>query len=139
MKLKIAVIVVLVLSGLGFMIVSSTESVAQPHYQLVEFEEILNKSPKKLEGKFLTLYGTVKEGSIRRNGAKANFVIEQNGIEMPVYFTGKTLLPDMFKDGTDTSLDGAYNAQEKIFVADKALAKCGSKYEGKIQYQKNQL
>lgn len=135
MKIKIAAIVFLILSGLGFMIVSSTESVAQPHYQLIELQKLIDKSPKKIEGKFMTVYGVVKEGTIRRNGAKANFVIEQNGIEMPVYFSGKTLLPDMFKDGTETSLDGTYDPQQQLFVADKALAKCGSKYQSQMTYQ----
>lgn len=135
MKIKIAAIVVLLFVGLGFMIVSSTESVAQPHYQLYELQNIIEESPKKIEDKFLTVYGVVKEGSIRKNGAQADFVIEQNGIEMPVFFTGKTLLPDMFKDGVETSLDGVYHADQKLFVADKALAKCGSKYEGQMTYQ----
>ncbi len=129
MNMKITIVVAAFLAGMGFMIVSSSGEQAHPHYQLTEFYEQMETSPGKVEGLYMTLYGNVKEGSIVRKGIEAEFVIEKEGREMNVFYTGKNLLPDTFQDGSEVSLDGSYDANERRFVADKALAKCASKYQ----------
>lgn len=129
MNVKVAIVVTAFLAGMGFMIISSSEEESHPHYQLTEFYNKLEQNPGKIDGMYMTLYGDVKEGSIVRNGVEAEFLIEKEGLEMAVFYTGKNLLPDTFQDGAEVSLDGRYNAEEGRFVADKALAKCASKYQ----------
>lgn len=81
------------------------------------------------KGQYLTIYGKVKEGTIQKKGIQADFKIEDAGKELAVFFTGKTLLPDTFKDGADAAIEGKYDYEKKVFQADKVMAKCASKYE----------
>ncbi|MDH5720928.1 MAG: cytochrome c maturation protein CcmE [Spirochaetia bacterium] len=129
MKVKLAAVIVSLVAGAIFLVVSSSGDAGHPHYQLTEFHEILKESPHKLNNRFMTVYGKVKEGTITRQGVKANFVIEQEGKELAIFFTGKTLLPDTFKEGADATIDGTYDGQKRLFVADKVMAKCASKYK----------
>jgi len=128
-KLKVSIVVIAVVLGVGFLVISSSGKDAHPHYQLKEFYEVLKTNPQKLDNLFMTIYGNVKEGSIVKKGIQANFIVEKDGLELPVFATGKNLLPDMFKDGAILSMDGVYNREMNQFEADKVLAKCASKYE----------
>lgn len=128
MNLKISIIVLAVVAGVGLMLFSTSEQEGYPQYRLNEFYQVLQENPDKLEDRAMTVFGFVKEGSVQRKGIQADFVIEQDDQSLNVHFTGKSLLPDTFEEGADVSLDGKYDAQNQLFIADKALAKCGSKY-----------
>lgn len=128
MKAKVTAVVTLLVAGLGFLIISSSSEATHPHYQLHEFKQVLETGHEKVDGKYMTIYGLVKEGSIKKKGIQAEFIIEKNGYELPVFFTGKTLLPDAFKDGSEATVDGTYDHAQKKLIADKVMAKCASKY-----------
>ncbi len=136
MRLKLAIIITTMVLGLVFLVFSTSSDEAHPHYLLPDFKKALTENGSRFDNVFMTLYGDVKEGSIEREGIKANFVIEKDGVEMPVIFTGKSLLPDTFKDGAQASVDGIYNRHKQIFVADKVMAKCASKYDSAADYKK---
>lgn len=129
MKLKIALVVSsLILFAVGLIIATSREK-AHPHYKLSEFLQEKKDTARIPQKTYITLYGKVKEGSIRKKGAEAEFVLKENNFELPVYFTGKNLLPDTFQDGSDAAVSGYYHSDQGIFVAHNVLAKCASKYE----------
>ncbi len=130
MKVKLVVILVSIALAVGVLLVSTASEASHPHYKLHEFAQIYMSEPGKLDNRFMTLYGKVKEGSIYKKGITADFVIVDEGHEMKVHFTGKTLLPDTFKDGADAAVDGHYDPQSGRFIAQSVLAKCASKYEG---------
>ena len=129
MRKKILISGLLFIAGVVFFVISSSGEASYPHYQLKEFYEKLQTNPKSMENRYMTLYGNVKEGSIKRSGLKAHFILEKDSQEIAVFFTGKTLLPDTFKDGSQAGTEGVYNAQKKIFIAEKVMAKCASRYE----------
>ena len=135
MKVKLASVIIALVLGVVFLVVSSSGEAGHPHYQLSEFHKILKDNPQKLDKRFMTVYGNVKEGTIIRHGVEANFVIEKDGQELPIFFTGKTLLPDTFKEGAEATIDGTYDAQKNIFMADKVMAKCASKYKAVAENQ----
>ena len=140
MRTKIIVAILLIAGGFGFLIISSSSEESHPHYQLDEFYSRLQEGKNTLDGKYMTVYGNVKEGTIKKDGIKADFTIIQKGHELKVFFNGKTLLPDTFKDGAQAAVDGIYNSNKNTFIADKVMAKCASKYDsaGKYKaYQKN--
>jgi len=136
MKVKLTIVISCLAGGLLFLLFSTSSQEAHPHYMLPEFNAKLKASPTDVKGLYMTVYGNVKEGSIERTGIKADFVIEMKGHELPVHFTGKTLLPDTFKPGAEASVDGTYDAKNNVFIADKVLAKCASKYDAAAGYKK---
>ena len=137
MRMKIIIAIVLIVGGFGFLIISSSSEESHPHYQLPEFFQKISNNRNALEGKFMTVYGNVKEGSIKKDGIKADFTIIDGDKELNVFFTGKTLLPDTFKAGAQASVDGIYDAPKNRFVADKVMAKCASKYNSAGKYKNN--
>ncbi len=78
--------------------------------------------------KELRIRGFVKPGSILRMGNIAEFIIIHNNQELPVYFNGKTQIPDTFGDAVPIRVDGKLN-DNGYFVAHKIEAKCASKYD----------
>ncbi|GAB4444524.1 MAG: hypothetical protein OHK0011_26570 [Turneriella sp.] len=130
MRAKLAVFFVLLAAALAILVVTSSSSAAQVHLKLHEFRSEAERSGiEKLASRNLTLYGKVKEGSIEREGVRARFVIVDQGEEMTVEHSGKTLLPDTFQDGADAGVEGNYDPLRKVFVSHKVMAKCASRYE----------
>lgn len=130
MRTKLAVFFVLLATALVVLVVTSSSTAAQVHLKLHEFRAELDKGEgAKLMKRNLTLYGKVKEGSIEREGVKARFVIADQGVELPIEHSGKTLLPDTFQDGAEAGVEGVYDAERKVFVSHKVMAKCASRYE----------
>lgn len=112
------------------LVVTSSTSAAQVHLKLHEFRAEADRAGlEKLASRNLTLYGKVKEGSIEREGVRARFTIVDQGIEMAVEHSGKTLLPDTFQDGADAGVEGTFDPARKVFVSHKVMAKCASRYE----------
>ncbi|HMV36226.1 MAG TPA: cytochrome c maturation protein CcmE [Turneriella sp.] len=130
MRAKLAIFFVLLAGALVILVVTSSTSAAQVHLKLHEFRAEADRAGlEKLASRNLTLYGKVKEGSIEREGVRARFTIVDQGIEMAVEHSGKTLLPDTFQDGADAGVEGTYDPARKVFVSHKVMAKCASRYE----------
>ncbi|GIX42296.1 MAG: cytochrome c biogenesis protein [Leptospiraceae bacterium] len=94
---------------------------------IVNADQVVEKQSDFYD-KELRIRGFVKPGSIIRMGNKAEFIIIHNNKELPVYFNGKTQIPDTFGDAVPVRIDGVLNKDGK-FVATKIEAKCASKYE----------
>ena len=130
MRAKLAIFFLLLAGALAILVVTSSSSAAQVHLKLHEFRaEAERLGVEKLARRNLTLYGKVKEGSIEREGVRARFTLVDQGTEMPVEHSGKTLLPDTFQDGADAGVEGNYDPVRKVFVSHKVMAKCASRYE----------
>lgn len=86
--------------------------------------------PGNYAGEELRMRGFVKTGTILRYGNKADFIVEQEGSEIPVHFNGDTILPDTFADGAPVRVDGhLLESESPKLLATKVEAKCASKYE----------
>ncbi len=72
--------------------------------------------------------GNVRAGSISHVGNRINFVLEEQGKDLPVSYVGRDPLPDTFKDGAQALVEGRLMPQGS-FVAEQVQAKCASKYE----------
>ncbi|MDH4201080.1 MAG: cytochrome c maturation protein CcmE [Spirochaetia bacterium] len=128
MKLKISIVVIALAAGIAFMALSSINKDARKFFQVNEFQEELKKNPD-IADKNLILLGNVKEGSIRKSGIEADFVMELKGESLTVHHNGRNILPDGFLDGAQITVEGKYDNQKNIFVSDKVMAKCASKYQ----------
>ncbi len=118
--------------GLVILFVYSSEGVVSYHYQLRDFVAHLKKIPSSISSQHITLYGNVKEGSLYREGLKAMFILYQDKHEMPVFYTGKTLLPDSLKEGSLVAIEGHYDTDQDKIISNKITAKCASKYKTEL-------
>jgi len=80
----------------------------------------------------LRVGGTVRPGSIRMSGSKAEFVIVEQEKDQPeqalhVSYVGKEPPPDTFKDEAQALVVGEYGS-DGVFHAHEIQAKCASKY-----------
>jgi cytochrome c-type biogenesis protein CcmE len=72
--------------------------------------------------------GNVRAGSIEHLNGRIDFVLEEQGKQLPVSYAGTDPLPDTFKDGAQALVEGRLTPGGR-FEADQVQAKCASKYE----------
>ena len=74
--------------------------------------------------------GDVVVGSIRREGGKTRFQLQQSGERLAIVYIGSEPLPDTFVDVAQAIVTGSLGP-DQVFVGQKVQAKCASKYEAK--------
>jgi cytochrome c-type biogenesis protein CcmE len=72
--------------------------------------------------------GNVRTGSIAHVAGRVDFVLTEQGRDLPVSYVGRDPLPDTFKDGAQALVEGKITP-DNHFVAEQVQAKCASKYE----------
>jgi cytochrome c-type biogenesis protein CcmE len=72
--------------------------------------------------------GYVQDGSISHPSGRVDFVLVEEGKELPVSYIGRDPLPDTFKDGAQALVEGNLRPDGR-FQAEQVQAKCASKYE----------
>jgi cytochrome c-type biogenesis protein CcmE len=72
--------------------------------------------------------GLVADGSIERHGESLTFRLQQGAESIPVKYVGTDTLPDTFKGGAQTIIEGNYT-KDGEFLAENIQAKCASKYQ----------
>jgi len=77
--------------------------------------------------KRLRVAGQVVPGSIHREGAGADFQIDEQGLKLQVAYRGTEPPPDTFKDNAQALVEGSYG-NDGVFHAQQIQAKCASKY-----------
>jgi len=130
-KLKFSLGIFIIIGTLSWLAFSGFEE-GKAYYVTVEE---LNKMGNSAYQKRLKVAGIVVEGSIERKGAELDFEIAQNEFVLPVHYSGHDPVPDTFKGGAQTVVEGKLNPNG-IFLAKKIQAKCASKYEAKFEIQK---
>jgi cytochrome c-type biogenesis protein CcmE len=117
------VIIVLTLSYLAYTGVEASKS-----YYVTISE--MNGMGDKAHTRRLRVAGTVVTGSIKRNGTTAEFLLEENGMKLPVIYKGAETPPDTFKDESQALVEGSLG-NDGVFHANMLQAKCASKYAPK--------
>jgi cytochrome c-type biogenesis protein CcmE len=72
--------------------------------------------------------GNVRAGSIEHVSGRVDFVLTEQGKDLPVSYVGRDPLPDTFKDGAQALVEGKI-LPDNHFEAEQVQAKCASKYE----------
>lgn len=116
----------IVLATLAWLAVSGVRE-SKTYY--VTIKELQGMGDEALS-KRLRVAGNVLPGSIKRQGKRVEFVLVEEGLRMPVVYTGTEPLPDTFVDDSQALADGRLT-REGVFEAKKIQAKCASKYEAK--------
>ena len=88
--------------------------------------KLFEKEEDKMQ--YIRVGGLVKEKSINfsDDGLKVNFMITDNKKTVNVMFEG--ILPDLFRENQGVVAEGRFNKEEKIFLAEKVLAKHDENY-----------
>jgi cytochrome c-type biogenesis protein CcmE len=68
---------------------------------------------ERYQDRRLILMGRINEGSVSFKGDTAEFLIENNGKYLNVFFSSKYGFPDNFKEGIEALLEGKYDNQFK--------------------------
>jgi cytochrome c-type biogenesis protein CcmE len=92
-------------------------------------EELL-ENPSHSAGKALRVGGDVLPGSVDKSDG-LRFTLIQGNHSLSVSYVGTEPLPDTFRDQAQAVVDGQYDVDQELFLADKIQAKCASKYETK--------
>ena len=78
-------------------------------------------------GTRIRLGGLVEAGSVKRSdGMTVRFSVTDTLSRVPVSYTG--ILPDLFREGQGVVAEGAFAADNSVFVADTVLAKHDETY-----------
>ena len=75
----------------------------------------------------LRVAGNVVPGSIQRHGSNADFMLDEQGLQLKVSYQGMEPPPDTFKDNAQALAEGTYG-RDGVFHAKQIQAKCASKY-----------
>ncbi len=78
-------------------------------------------------GKRLRVAGNVVPGSIKRKGTRLEFSLVEQGLTLPVVYSGSEAPPDTFVDNSQALAEGQFGG-DGVFHANKLQAKCASKY-----------
>lgn len=84
--------------------------------------------------KRLRVAGNVQPGSIKRQGTRVEFSLNEEGRLLSVIYNGTEAPPDTFKDESQALAEGTYG-RDGVFHAKKLQAKCASKYAPQQQSQ----
>lgn len=76
------------------------------------------------EARTFRIGGMVREGTLKRNGIRADFIVTDTAREIPVRFEG--ILPDLFKEGKGVVAQG--QLKDGVFHAREVLAKHDENY-----------
>ena len=85
-------------------------------------EVAANKAP---QGRTFRIGGLVQEGTLKRDGLKAEFIVTDTVANVPVVYNG--ILPDLFKEGRGCVAQGKIGA-DGVFHAEQVLAKHDENY-----------
>jgi cytochrome c-type biogenesis protein CcmE len=70
------------------------------------------------------LGGLVRQGTLKRDGTRADFIVTDTAQDIPVRFEG--ILPDLFKEGKGVVAQG--QLKDGVFIAREVLAKHDENY-----------
>jgi cytochrome c-type biogenesis protein CcmE len=123
-RAKFAVGVALILSTLGYLAWSGV-SESKTYYHTISELDALHGATLRQR---MRVSGNVRAGSIQHLPGRVDFVLEEQGLTLPVSYVGSDPLPDTFKDGAQALVEG-HRMPDGRFVAEQVQAKCASKYE----------
>ncbi len=120
---KFGSVMLLIVCSLGYLAYTGVKDSKSYYVTIKE----LNGMGNQAYAKRLRVAGNVVPGSIRRSGARVDFMLKENELTLPVSYTGTEAPPDTFKDDSQALADGKFG-QDGVFHAKQLQAKCASKY-----------
>ncbi|HET9697688.1 MAG TPA: cytochrome c maturation protein CcmE [Terriglobales bacterium] len=127
---RFGLVCAVIVIALGYLAYTGVQE-SKSYYVTIKELKTMDDSAYK---KRLRVAGTVTPGSIKRQGSKVEFMLEEEGRQLPVVYTGTEAPPDTFKDSSQALAEGTYG-RDGVFHAKGLQAKCASKYAPQQQQQ----
>jgi cytochrome c-type biogenesis protein CcmE len=121
--LRFGLVCAVIVIALGYLAYTGVQE-SKSYYVTIKELKTMDSSAYK---KRLRVAGTVTPGSIKRQGSKVEFMLEEEGRTLPVVYTGTEAPPDTFKDSSQALAEGTFG-RDGVFHAKQLQAKCASKY-----------
>ncbi len=130
-KIKLILALSIILGAFGYLMISGFNN-AKTYYMTIN-EVIVSAEKQNLLEQNLKVTGKLIGQSVKWESSKAELkfeiIAEDQKTTMPVVYIG--VKPDNFNDGIDVIVEGTYTV-ERVFLADKVMTKCPSKYEEQV-------
>jgi cytochrome c-type biogenesis protein CcmE len=123
---KFGSVITIILLSLGYLAYTGVQESKSYYVTIKE----LNGMGDSAYAKRLRVAGNVQTGSIRRAGLKLEFVLLEEGRQLPVSYSGTDAPPDTLKDEAQALAEGEMG-RDGVFHAKHLQAKCASKYAPK--------
>ncbi len=123
--LRFGAAIAVVLLSLGYLAWTGVEQSKSYYVTIRELQSLDGRYAKRLR-----VAGNVVPGSIRRQGSRLQFELQENDLVLPVMYQGTETPPDTFKDDSQAMVEGQFG-KDGIFHASQLQAKCASKYAPK--------
>lgn len=120
---RIVLAVLVILGAISYLAVTGVEANKSYYVTIQELQSM----GRKAYTRNLRVAGSVEPGTIRRDGAHAQFVLVENNRKLTVNYTGDEPPPDTFKDNSQALAIGTFG-RDGVFHASQLQAKCASKY-----------
>lgn len=121
--LKFGSAILVILVSLGFLAYTGVQESKSYYVTIKELQGMGDGAFSKR----LRVAGNVLPGSIKRTGSRMEFVLVENGQNLPVIYVGSEAPPDTFKDDSQALAEGKFG-HDGVFHASQIQAKCASKY-----------
>lgn len=130
-KIKLILALSIILGAFGYLMISGFNN-AKTYYMTIN-EVIVSAEKQNLLEQNLKVTGKLVGQSVKWESSKAELkfeiIAEDQKTTMSVVYIG--VKPDNFNDGIDVIVEGTYTV-ERVFLADKVMTKCPSKYEEQV-------
>ena len=117
--------IVIVVGVLGYLAWTGVQQNKSYYVTIKELQTLDGRYNKRLR-----VAGNVVPGSIRRQGSRVEFQLQENDLSLPIVYQGMEAPPDTFKDDSQALAEGQFG-RDGIFHATQLQAKCASKYAPK--------
>jgi|SRR6187402_1472780 len=121
--LRFAIAAVIIVGTVTYLAISGAKANKSYYCTIAEMHGMGDKAYSRS----LRVAGNVKPGSIHRMGPRADFILLEQGKELPVNYIGSEPPPDTFKDDAQALAMGRLG-RDGVFHANQLQAKCASKY-----------
>ena len=122
--LKFGAATLIILVSLGYLAYTGVQE-SKSYYVTIKELRAMDDS---VYSKRLRVAGNVVPGSIKRQGTRFEFSLNEEGRVLPVVYTGMEAPPDTFKDDAQALAEGKFG-RDGVFHAQQLQAKCASKYQ----------
>ena len=124
--LRFTVAIAIILMTLSYLAYTGVQESKSYYVTIAE----LRGMGEKAYSKRLRVAGNVVPGSIKRQGTKVDFLLQEETRTLAVTYKGTEAPPDTFKDDSQAMAEGEFG-RDGVFHAKQLQAKCASKYAPK--------
>jgi cytochrome c-type biogenesis protein CcmE len=124
--IRIGAAIAIIVLSLGYLAYTGVQESKSYYVTIAELRKDAAEGDK-VYAKRLRVAGNVVPGSIKRQGSRVEFSLQEKDDVLPIVYHGTEAPPDTFKDNAQALAEGSLG-RDGVFQAKTLQAKCASKY-----------